>query len=107
MNSSVVNSVIIFCVVAAAASLGLAIFFGIQDWRAAAKVRDLAKTATESISAGTQNPLQPQAAGLSFDWIAKLAEALDKVNPSGRFLVASIAFTAAATIVVTVGTATG
>ncbi|MCV7101149.1 hypothetical protein [Mycobacterium palustre] len=108
MNTGVANSFLVFCVIAAAASLGLAIFFGITDWKAAARVRDFAKNAVAPTStAGTQNPLQPQAGGLPIEAIAKLAEALEKINPSGRFLVAAIAFTAAATLVISVGAAKG
>ena len=72
------------------------------------KIRNFAKSAGESTSTtGTTNPVSPQAAGLSFEGIAKLAEALEKINPSGRFLVAAIAFAAAATLVVTAGVAKG
>jgi hypothetical protein len=96
--------VVWFSVVAAGICLLLAVGFGIDEWRAAAKVREAAlpkQNATQE-----PNTVQPYG-GVDFAGIAKLAEALEKVNLSGRFLIGAITFTTAATVVTSVGSATG
>ncbi|MCV7423809.1 hypothetical protein H7K45_24955 [Mycobacterium yunnanensis] len=98
-----------FCIIAAAGTLGLAIFFAFNDRDAATKLRDAAKNASETLARPDDNgtPIRAQGAGVDFGGIAKLAEALEKLNPSGRFLIASIVFTTAATVVTSVGSAVG
>lgn len=97
-----------FCVVAAVVCLALAVFFSFDDWCTTKKLRQAAKDASNTIGQ-PRNPAQPQggAGGVDVNAIAKLAEALEKLNPAGRFLLASIAFTAAATVVASVGSAVG
>lgn len=107
MTATVVG-VAVFCLVAAVACLVSAILFGISDWSAAKKLRDAADKANKLITQQGEG-IQPQAAGLAgidFGGIAKLADSLVKLNLSGRFLVASLAFTAAAIFVTSVGSAT-
>jgi hypothetical protein len=48
-----------------------------------------------------------QSAGVDFGGIAKLAEALEKLNPSGRFLIGSVVFAATAALVTSVGSVAG
>ena len=106
-----------FCVIAAAACLICALVFAFADRKAAAKVRDVAQRVseaiTESLAPGEGNaqrprtPVQMQSAGIDFGGVAKLAEALEKLNPSGRFLIGSVVFAATAALVAGVGSATG
>lgn len=98
-------AVVLFSVVAAGVCLVLAVWFGIDEWRAAAKVRGVALP--EAAEPQQPNTVQPYGGGIDFSGIAKLAEALEKVNLSGRFLVGAITFITAATVVVSVGSATG
>jgi hypothetical protein len=113
-----VNAIVAgFCVIAAVACLICAIAFAFADRKTAAKVRDAAKAVgksiEESLSPGgdtgerPRTPVVAQAAGVDFGGIAKLAEALDKLNPSGRFLIGSVVFAATAAVVAGVGSFTG
>jgi hypothetical protein len=43
--------------------------------------------------------LAPKRAGADFGGVAKLAQALEKLNPSGRFPIGSVVFAAAAAVV--------
>jgi hypothetical protein len=114
---TVVSFVAGFCVLAAAACLICAIVFAFADRRAAAKVRDAAQSVSEAITETMaaregsaerpRTPVQMQSAGVDFGGVAKLAEALEKLNPSGRFLIGSVIFAATAALVAGVGSATG
>lgn len=106
-----------FCILAAAACLVCAIVFAFSDRNAAAKVRDAAQRVgeaiTNSLAAGEdgatrpRTPVQMQSAGVDFGGIAKLAEALEKLNPSGRFLIGSVVFAATAALVTSIGSVAG
>lgn len=114
---TVIALVAVFCIVASAACLLFAIVFAFSDKKAAAKVRDAAQQAGEAITNSLtpsedggnsrRTPAQMQSAGVDFGGIAKLAEALEKLNPSGRFLIGSVVFAATAALVTSIGSVAG
>jgi hypothetical protein len=83
-----------FCVLCAAICLGVALWFRIGDRRAKPS-----NTATEPSQ--DENPVRPQA-GFPAAGIGKIGEAFSKLDNAGQLLLASVAFTVAATVVMSV-----
>jgi len=96
--AGIVTAVVILSLVCAAVTLVFAIVFTFVDFNdGPAQVKAAAKdAATRTSEQLSENPNQPQAAGVDFGGLAQLAAALDKLNRAGRFLIASIAFAAVA-----------
>jgi hypothetical protein len=96
---STVNGVVYVALLCGAVCLGLAIAFAIKDRGPAKKVSEAAEEAGAKTKEKLANPAVEQAA-IDFEGIAKLAEALKKLDRSGRFLIAALAFVAIAAAVV-------
>jgi Na+(H+)/acetate symporter ActP len=97
--------VAIVCLIAAGACLIAALFFAFADRAATEQLRQAVQTASAKVNAefsaepqagdDDRNPAQPQFGNMDFRGLANLAEAIDKLNRSGRFLlIASLAFAA-------------
>ena len=76
--------------------LGLSVFFAFADKAASDALVTAAKRAGTTTTHRLENPAQEQAAAIDFGGLAQLATALDKLNRSGRFLIAALAFWAIA-----------
>jgi hypothetical protein len=109
----VVTWVVAFTLICAGSCLILAVIFAFIDKSSVAAVRSAAQEAAPSAVTKPQRdangrPLPvPQAAHVDFAGLAKLAEGLDKLNHAGRFLVASLAFTAVAAVAAGAGSIAG
>lgn|ERR1700739_1432718 len=98
--------VAIVCLIAAGACLIAALLFAFADRAATEQLRQAVRTASAKVNAEIRaepaqagdddgNPAQPQFGDMDFRGLANLAEAIDKLNRSGRFLlIASLAFAA-------------
>jgi Na+(H+)/acetate symporter ActP len=98
--------VAIVCLIAAGACLIAALFLAFADRAATEQLRQAVQIASakvnaefsaEPVQAGDddRNPAQPRFGNMDFRALANLAEAVDKLNRSGRFLlIASLAFAA-------------
>ncbi|MEU4767076.1 hypothetical protein AB0H12_27855 [Actinosynnema sp. NPDC023794] len=95
-NIDLIDFVIAVNLVFSAVTLGLGVLFAFTDRKATAAVRGavVEDSSKAEIPVGQGN--QPQRSIVDFGGLAKLAEALDKLNRSGRFLITSIAFMAVA-----------
>lgn len=94
----VVTAVVVFSLVAAGICLVLAVYFAFADKPSTDALRTAAKDAGSKTSAKLANPVQEQAAAIDFNGLAQLATALDKLNRSGRFQIAALAFSAVAAV---------
>jgi hypothetical protein len=94
-----VNGVVYVALLCGVVCLGLAITFAVRDRGPAKEVSEAAEEAGKKTKQELQNPATEQAA-IDFGGIAKLAEALKKLDRSGRFLIAGLAFVAIAAAVV-------
>lgn len=98
--------VAIVCLIAAAACLMAALFFAFSDRAATEQLRQAVQIASAKVNAefsaepvqdgvDDRNPAQPEFGNMDFRGLANLAEAIEKLNRSGRFLlIASLAFAA-------------
>lgn len=93
-----VTAVVVFSLVAAGLCLVCALYFEVADNKATDALRAAAKNAGSKTSENLANPVQEQVAGIDFGGLAQLATALDKLNRSGRFLIAALAFSAVAAV---------
>jgi hypothetical protein len=101
-------AVAVACLIAAAICLGYAIKLAHADNAAIDQVRQatITKSGGKPASEG-ETPVAAQSSPIDFTGAAKLAEALNKLNPSGRFLIASFIFAAIAAAAAGVGSVTG
>ena len=101
----IVTAVVVFSLIAASISLILAIYFALSDKAAGDALMDATKEASET---ATRKPdtIHEQAA-IDFAGLAKLAEAVDKVDRSGRFLICALAFAAVAAVAASAGAIAG
>ncbi|MEV5255924.1 hypothetical protein AB0K98_29695 [Streptomyces werraensis] len=107
----VIISVVVFCLVVSGIFATLSACSAFTDTEAEKSVREAVKVAgdkqKEKMEAGdTQVRVEERALGVDFGGLSKLAEAIDKLNQAGRFLIASMAFAAIAAAAASVGAAT-
>jgi hypothetical protein len=97
--------VTVFCIIASSICLLFCVGFLWADRRAA---KDALKGKLAAGKAGNRTPVVEQSLGVpDFSGIAKLAEALQKLNPSGQLLVGAVAFAAIAAVLGGVGSVAG
>ncbi len=94
----VVVAVVIAALVAGGVCLAVAIYFAFADKSTTDALTKAAKDAGTKASDKLANPVQEQAAAIDFGGLAQLATAIDKLNRSGRFLVAALTFAAVAAV---------
>ncbi|MFB7617927.1 hypothetical protein [Kitasatospora sp. NPDC056181] len=104
-----IGVVVCTAVVAAVACLVLAAVFSFMD-KAENEARKAAREAvptTKHRAPAAGEAARNQAATVDYAALAKLAEALEKLNRAGRFLIASISFAAVASLAASAGSIAG
>ena len=97
--------VAIFCIVASAICLVFCIGFDWGDRRAA---KELAQRKLPAGEAPDRTPVVQQSLGApDFGGVAKLAEAIQKLTPSGQLPIGAVVFAAIAAVLGGVGSVTG
>ncbi|MFD4644819.1 hypothetical protein [Streptomyces sp. NPDC058441] len=107
----VIIAVVVFCLVVSGIFAALSARLAFTDTEAEKSVRGAVKAAgdkqREKMELGdTQVRVEERALGIDFGGLSNLADAIDKLNQAGRFLIASMAFAAIAAAAASVGAAT-
>jgi hypothetical protein len=107
LATGVVAAVVVFSLVSSGVCLALAAYFAFDDREATDALQTAARQAGTKTSERLENPAQAQAAAIDFGGLAQLATALDKLNRSGRFLIASLSMAAVAGVAAGAGAIAG